>query len=386
MPRARDLRVRAVECELATGDVTLRDSSSPRGHARRRTRLSTAIMFLAAFVVSACSDVGQNALDPAGPYAQAPHDLIIPVAIIALVVFIFVQGLIFYTSWRYRDKGDGDTPLPKQVHGNTKLEIVWTVIPALILAVIAVPTVRGIFEQMAEPDTDYLSVEVIGHRWWFEFYYPDYDIYTANEVVIPTGMPVRLEMTSGDPARQVTDAVIHSFWIPQLAGKQDIEPGRITTLNLQADEPGRYLGMCAEYCGLSHANMRIRAVAKTSADFDAWVAEQTTPADEPTEELAARGRELFGDLGDRQACAACHQVWEGGSRGPSQGPDLTHLMSRDEFAGAIHDLNEENLRQWLRDPDSMKAMSYELNGIGMPNLDLSEDEIDALVAYLLTLG
>ncbi|MEX0869019.1 MAG: cytochrome c oxidase subunit II [Nitriliruptoraceae bacterium] len=362
----------------------MRDSSSPRGQAQRRTRRSTVLTLAAASTLAACSDVGQNALDPAGPFAQAPHDLIIPVAILALVVFVLVQGLVIYTSWRFRQK-PGDDALPAQVHGNTKLEIVWTIIPALILAVIAVPTVRGIFELSTEPDGDHLVVEVVGHRWWFEFYYPEHDIYTANELVIPAETPVRLEMTSGDPSRQVSDAVIHSFWIPQLAGKQDIEPGRTTTLNIQADEPGRYLGMCAEFCGLSHANMRIRAVAKTSAEFDAWVEAQTTPAAEPTGELATRGRDLFGDLGDRQACASCHQVWEDGSRSPSQAPDLTHLMSRSEFAGAIHDLTEENLRAWLRDPGSMKAMSYELDGIGMPNLDLSEDEIDALVAYLMTL-
>ncbi len=359
----------------------MRDRSSPRARLRPTTLLVAAV----ALLIAGCSDVGQSALEPAGPYAQAPHDLIIPVAIIALVVFVAVQGLIIYTSWRYRAK-DGDDALPKQVHGNTRMELVWTIIPALILAVIAVPTVRGIFDQMAEPEGDFMVVEVIGHRWWFEFHYPDHDIYTANELVMPVDVPVRLEMTAADPARQTTQAVIHSFWIPQLAGKQDLEPGRITTLNLQADEVGRYLGMCAEFCGLSHANMRIRADVLSAADFDAWVAAQTTPADVPEEDtLEARGRALFGDLGARQACASCHQVWEGGSRGPSTGPDLTHLFSRQEFAGAIHALDEENLRQWLRDPESMKAMSYEINGIGMPNLDLTEDEIDALVAYLLTL-
>jgi cytochrome c oxidase subunit II len=361
----------------------LRDRHTPRGRASRRIPLGLAAVV--SLLLAGCADVGQNALDPAGPFAQAPHDLIIPVALIALVVFVLVQGLLLYTVWRFRRK-DGDDELPEQVHGNTRLEIVWTVIPALILAAIAVPTVRGIFEIMDEPDEEFLTVEVIGHRWWFEYHYPDHDIYTANELIIPAGVPVRLEMTSGDPSRQVDQAVIHSFWVPQLAGKQDVEPGRTTRLNIQADEPGRYLGMCAEYCGLSHANMRIRVVAKTDAEYRAWIDEQTTPAEAPEEgSLAARGRELFGDLGDRQACAACHQVWEGGARGPSQGPDLTHLFTREEFAGAIHDLTEENLRAWLRDPNSMKAMTYELNGIGMPNLNLSDDEIDALVAYLLTL-
>ncbi|MEX0592174.1 MAG: cytochrome c oxidase subunit II [Nitriliruptoraceae bacterium] len=363
----------------------MRDRFILRGRTLRSRMPRVALLGAGAMVLAGCgSDAGQSALRPAGPFAQAPHDLIIPVAIIALAVFILVQGLIVYTSWRYRAKGDDE--FPKQVHGNTKLEILWTIIPALILAVIAVPTVRGIFEMAGEPAEEFLTVEVIGHRWWFEYYYPDQDIYTANELVIPAGVPVRLQMTATDPARQTSQAVIHSFWVPQLAGKQDLEPGRTTHLNIQADEPGRFLGMCAEYCGLSHANMRIRVIAKSDADYAAWLESQTTPAAEPEEgSLAARGRELFGDLGDRQACASCHQVWNGGSRGPSTGPDLTHLFSRTEFAGAIHDLTEENLREWLRDPEAMKAMSYEVNGIGMPNLNLTNDEIDALVAYLLTL-
>lgn len=124
------------------------------------------------------------------------------------------------------------------------------------------------------------------------------------------------------------------------------------------------------------------------ADFDAWVEAQRTPAEVPDEgTLEAQGRELFYDLGDgRQACASCHDIYEpGDSRQPNVGPDLTHLLSREEFAGAIHDVNAENLRAWLADPDAMKSMTYESNGIGMPNLNLSEEELDALVAYLLFL-
>jgi cytochrome c oxidase subunit 2 len=133
--------------------------------------------------------------------------------------------------------------------------------------------------------------------------------------------------------------------------------------------------------------MRARVEAMEPADFEAWVAAQRTPATVPAEgALEARGRELFGDLGARQACASCHQVWEGGGqRGAGQGPDLTHLMSRQEFAGAIHDMTPENLRAWLENPNSMKPMQYEVNGIGMPNLNLSDDELDALTAYLLSL-
>jgi len=364
--------------------VTLRDHARGSRTDRRRTLRSTVLLLGGAALLAGCTG-DASVLDPAGPYAQRPHDLILIVFGIAAVVFVLVQGLIIYTSWRYRQL-PGDDSMPEQTHGNTKLEVLWTVIPAIILAAIAVPTVQMIFTQMDEPE-EYLAVEVIGHRWWFEYYYPDYDIYTANEMAIPVGVPVRLEMTSADLARSPDLGVIHSFWIPRLAGKQDLVPGTTTYLNLQADIPGRFIGQCAEYCGLSHANMRARVEAMPMDEFEAWVAAQQAPAVAPTAgSLEARGRELFGDLGARQACASCHQVWEGsGLRGPAQGPDLTHLMSRLQFAGAIHDMTPENLRKWLADPNSMKPMQYEVNGIGMPNLNLSDDELDALVAYLLSL-
>lgn len=364
----------------------MRDRNISRRSTIRRPRATSTLLLGLTAVLAACGDAEQNALDPAGPFAQAPHDLIIPVAVIALAVFILVQGLIIYSVVKFRTRSDDDGSMPKQVHGNTRLEIVWTIIPALILAAIAVPTVQGIFGQTGEPEEEFLTVEVIGHRWWFEYHYPDHDIYTANELFIPVDTPVRLQMTSADPARSADQGVLHSFWIPRLAGKQDMVPGQTTYLNLQADEPGRYLGQCAEYCGLSHANMRARVVAVSDGDWQTWVDEQSAPAAVPAEgTLQADGRELFGDLGERRACASCHQVWEDGARNPNTGPDLTHLMSREEFAGAIHDMTEENLRKWLRDPNSMKAMQYDEIGIGMPNLDLSEDEIDALVAYLLAL-
>ncbi len=366
----------------------MRDRTVSRGS---RTRLAPGILLASALLLAACGDelnTPQSALNPQGPYAQQPHDLVVPVFAIAAAVFVLVQGLIIYSVIRFRQRDDDDGSLPVQVHGNTRLEIFWTVIPALILAVIAVPTVQMIFTMMDEPDEDYLTVEVYGHRWWFEYYYPDFDVYSANELVIPVGMPVRLEMTATDPQRQFDQGVIHSFWIPGLAGKQDVVPGQVTTLNLQADAAGRFLGQCAEYCGLSHANMRIRAESLEQADFEAWVADQQQPAAVPPDgSLEAQGRELYHDLGERPACASCHQVFEDGmTRAPGTGPDLTHLLSRAEFAGAIVDMTEENLRAWLADPNAIKPMQYDAeNRIGMPDLDLSDDELDALVAYLLTL-
>lgn len=368
-----------------TGDATLRDRTSPGVPTRRRTARGSLLVPGLALLLTACAG-DQSAMSPQGPFAQAPHDLIVIVLWMALGVFIFVQGLIIYSVVRYRRRRDDDGSLPAQVHGNTGLEITWTVVPALILAVIAVPTVQGIFDQMDEPeDENTLTVEVIGHRWWWEYYYPDFDIYTANELMMPVDTPVRLELTAADPARSPEDGVVHSYWVPPLGGKQDAVPGQVTHLNLQADEPGRYLGQCAEYCGLSHVNMRNRAVAMTQDDFDEWVDQQSTPAEVPEDGLAAEGRELYGQLEGRRSCAECHQVWEGdGERAPQVGPDLTHLMSREEFAGSIHDLDEENLREWLEDPTAMKAMQPE-RGIGMPDLNLDDDEVDALVAYLMTL-
>jgi cytochrome c oxidase subunit 2 len=386
-PTRGDATLRQTEVRPGPRDRARLDLPA-RARARRSTVAKVTLGLGAVFLLAACGDVSpQSALDPAGPYAQGPHDLIRWVFAIALLVFILVQGLIVYSIVKFRRRDDDDGSLPVQVHGNTRLEIAWTVVPALILAGIAIPTVQGIFSQTDAPDEG-IVVQVVGHRWWWEYYYPDYEIYTANELVIPEDTPVRLEMTAADNQRSADRGVLHSFWIPRLAGKQDVVPGQTTYLNLQADEPDqRYLGQCAEYCGLSHVNMRARAVTMTQEDFDAWVEEQQAPAATPESGLEAEGAALFADLGEgRQACVSCHQVYtEGGDRSPGVGPDLTHLFSREEFAGAIFELNEENLREWLRDPPAMKPMQYESNGIGMPDLDLSEDEIDALVAYLMTL-
>lgn len=345
-------------------------------------------------------------LAPQGPFAVESDKLFNLVMWIALAVFIVVQGLIIYAVIKFK-RADGDDELPEQVEGNHRLEIAWTVIPALILAVISVPTIQLIFELDAKPDNA-MTVEVIGHRWWWEYRYPDYGIITANELVMPVGVPLRLEMRSEETG-SADRGVIHSYWLPALAGKQDVVPGRITTLNVQAEETGRYIGMCTEYCGLSHANMRNRGVALSQADFDAWVADQQAGAEVPDDELAARGAELFGALGNgRQSCVSCHnvrtddaQAMDSSAFTPATGPNLTHFMSRKEFAGSIFDLyvredpndpnsaftdtvNEVQLKAWLENPPGEKAMTPE-DGIGMPRLGLTPDEIDALYAYLITL-
>lgn len=345
-----------------------------------RRRLGLAAVAGAGLLLAACS-TPQSALDPQGPFAEKPDTLFRIVLGIAAFVFVFVNGLLIAALVRFRARKDrDDQSLPVQVHGNTRLEILWTLVPALILAGLAVPTVSTIFELDERPEGA-MTVEVIGHRWWWEFRYPEQDIVTANEMVIPAERPIRLEMTAEEEGT-ASDAVIHSFWVPQLAGKQDVVPGRVTTLNLQADQPGRYLGQCAEYCGLSHANMRVRVVAEDEAGWREWVENQQSPPAEPESgTLAAEGKELLLE----RSCVACHTISGTDAQGV-RGPDLTHFASREEFAGAIFEVNEENLTEWLEDPPAMKPMRpTEEPSVGMPDLGLNQDEIEALVAYLLSL-
>lgn len=371
--------------------ASTRERMRPTPGSRRRA-LQIAVTAVFGLVLSACSDAPQSALSPKGPFAQKPHDLYMIVIAIAAVVFVFVQGLIIYVAVRFREKPDDDGTLPVQTHGNTKLEVLWTALPALVLAAVAVPTISMIFEMRDEAAPAY-EIEVIGHRWWWEYRYEGGAIVTANELVIPAGEQVRLIMTS-EEGGAVDNAVIHSYWIPALAGKRDVVPGRISKLNILADEPGRYLGQCAEYCGLSHANMRQRAVALPKAEFEQWLIDQRADGIMPTDAQAVRGQELFLS----NSCVGCHSI--GGTEAAGQvGPNLTHLMSRLEFAGAIHDLylrdadgnftdqpNVDLLQQWVRCAPELKAMRPE-NGVGMPCLSdsITPEDAAAIVAYLVTL-
>ena len=398
---------------------------SPRSTLRSpRIRLFAGIALLA-LVASACGsgempqDVLSNLDGQQARDVDRLWDIVFP---IATVIFFLVQGLIVFVVWRFRARSDEDNPV--QVHGNAKAEIGWTIAPALILAVVGVFTVVTVFDINERADaSEVLSVNVIGHQWWWEYEYPEQAavenaFVTANELVIPTGQDVQLRLTSAD--------VIHSFWPPKLAGKVDTVPGRTNYMKISADTPGDYSGQCAEYCGLSHANMRLRVIALEPAEFEEWVENQmdeaptaptttttttapttttteapggaagaaagrtttttepeepeTTPVGEDEELDVANGASLFVAKG----CSGCHTI--SGLEGANGriGPNLTHLYSRSTFAGAIFDLDDRNLRRWLRDPPGMKPMNPD-NGQGMPNLGLSEDEITQLIAYLETL-
>jgi cytochrome c oxidase subunit 2 len=325
------------------------------------------------------------------------------VFIMATVVFVIVQAGLLYVMIRYRAR-QGDVGEPVQVHGNTRLEILWTIIPVVILAGIGYPTVKGIFDVRAIPrGDDVLQVQVTGHQWWWEFEYVDYadetgrTLVTANELVIPEDTEVNLTMTSAD--------VIHSFWVPVLAGKRDVVPNRITNLTLIADDPTPpgepYPGQCAEYCGLAHADMRVKVHVRTETDFESWVDGQLTPATVPTAGTAAAGYDTF-----NITCVACHNATvarrdgvedigpvrslevDGVTFTSSLAPDLTHFGSRGTFGAGTFENNREHLAEWLANPSELKPMRPELNDIsegrilGMPNFNLSNENINNLIALL----
>jgi len=330
------------------------------------------LLVLALVAVGCASNAPQDTLDPSGPNANKELGLFQLVFWVAVGVFVLVQGLVILALVRFRRRDGDDGKEPVQVHGNTRLELGWTVAPALLLAVLAIPSVATIFTLARTPD-DALNVTLVARQFWWEYRYTDDEtnFSTANELHIPVGRDVRI---TEDGTLGNAD-VIHSWWVPKLSGKTDNIPGRVNKLTLKADEPGTYLGQCAEFCGLSHANMRLRVIAEPPEDFDRWVAEQREPGPPaPDEEsVEGQGRLVFSAKG----CTGCHTV-EGFSKG-KVGPDLTHLYSRQTFAGAMFDLNADNLRRWLRNPPAAKP------GARMPNLDLTPQEITQLIAYLQTL-
>lgn len=346
------------------------------------------------FLAGCADDAKQDSLDPQGPISHKIDDLFMPILYVAGVVFVLIMGICIVTVVKHRERPG--RPEPVQVHGSTKMEIGWTIAPALLLAGIAFPTISTIFDLSEEPKGDPLAVNVYGHMWWWEYEYEDGDdavpnVFTANELHIPTGRPVRLSMTSIEPGipnegdGEFATGVIHSFWVPKLAGKQDVVPGRTNKLTLQAVKPGVYYGQCAEYCNLAHADMRLRAVAHTPEDFQTWMAGQKQTAARPASGAAAEGFELFSGKG---GCVACHTMKGIEGAVARVGPNLTHLQSREVFGGATFDLTPENLKKWITNPSKMKPMRPEV-GTGMPARGaagtLTDDEIDKIVAYLETL-
>ena len=331
---------------------------------RTRTWLVAAVVGLGLVLAGCADDAPQDTLDPQGPWAEKIDSLWQWPYWIAVAIFFLVEGVIIFALWRFRHRRDDEAP--KQIHGNFKLEVGLTALPLVILLGLAVPTVGTLLDMAEEPEGDYLTIEVIGHQWWWEYQYPN-GVRTANDLVFPTGEDVVLNLRSAD--------VIHAYWIPKLNGKRDVIPGRLQKLKIRSDREGYFYGQCTEFCGDSHAWMRNRAQALSPQEFEQWLDDQARPAATPASETSPAGIGL--GLFTSKGCAGCHTI-NGVSQGRI-GPDLTHLMSRTTFAGSIFRTTPENLAAWLRDPPAEKPGSL------MPDLNLSEDEIRNLVAYLETL-
>lgn len=321
--------------------------------------LLAAILLASTAVLASCSpDDPQNTLAAAAEVAQKQQDLFYFILGWGAVVFVLVEGLLVFTLIRFRRQNDD---LPAQVHGNTKLEIGWTVVPALLMVVVIVPSVASIFDLADTPEIS-LEVNVIGHQWWWEFDYPGLGVVTANELHLPVGEAVALNLESAD--------VIHAFWVPKLAGKQDAIPQRGNPMWLRADTPGVYYGQCAELCGVQHAQMALRVIVQTREEFDAWVRQQRAGAALAAGDLA--GAQVFANPANQ--CIVCHTV-QGVSAG-NVGPDLTHVGSRRTIAAGVLENTPENLKEWITDPQAIKPGSL------MTQVPLTEDQITQLVAYL----
>ena len=335
-----------------------------KGLSARGRRLSLGVLVAAfALLGSACGgDAGpQDFLTPEGPVAERADGLWDITFAIAVIIFVIVEAVLVFTIVKFRRRPGREAA---QFHGNTKVEVILTLIPTLILAGLAVPTVKAIAD-LAEKPKDALEVTVLAKQFWWQYTYTDDDVVTANELHVPTGQPVFLTLEGED--------VIHSFWIPKLTGKQDVVPGRVNHMQFIADNPGTYWGQCTEYCGLSHANMRLRVIAHEPAEFEQWLEDQKQPAAASVSGVAADGQELF-----MQNCVNCHAI-EGTDAKGTSAPNLTHFASRETFAGALFENNAANLRRWIDNPAAVKP------GALMPDYGLSAQEIDAVVAYLETL-
>jgi cytochrome c oxidase subunit 2 len=364
--------------------------------------LFTGILF--AFFLVGCGEESPTALGSHttlttyGPVADSERFLFYIIFAIATVIFVVVELMLIVSIIRYHSKPG--MPNPRQNHGNLRVEVLWTVIPALILFVILGVTIQGLFQVSTVPSGKSITVEAVGHQWWWEFYYPEYNITTADSLHAPVNTVVNVKLYSNN--------VIHSFWIPALTGKTDDIPGHNNTKWFEANQTGVYYGECAEFCGAEHAHMAFNAVIDTPDTFNTWVTTQQQAAVRPaTGSLEAQGSILFNNI-----CSQCHGIVGHGVAGqdknyitgyqdPSRacdslnqackvGPNLTHFAQRNLIAGGVlvhnrdkclnpNDLSQCNLAKWLADPQGIKP------GNDMV-VALTPDQIKALVAYLESLN
>jgi cytochrome c oxidase subunit II len=313
---------------------------------------------------------GPDIFSPASTPAHSIYNLALFVVVVATAIFVTVCSLLVYSIVRYRRRSSDDGREPPQVYGSNQVELAWTVLPVLIVVVLFLASAR-VIHAVQDPSFPPGTTEVtaVGHQFWWEFRYPQQGFVAANELHVPVSdpkhpTPTRITLLSAD-----TD---HSFWVPRLAGKTDLIPNRVNSMWIDPHETGVYLGQCAQYCGTQHAKMLLRVIVESREDFDRWVANQQQSGKRI--DTVARGREVF----EATACVNCHTIGGTNSKG-TFGPDLTHLMSRATIAAGAADNTRENLRLWVKNPDDIKP------GARMPAMQLNDQQLDDVVAYLLSL-
>lgn len=418
--------------------------SNPLSRLPRRLPGSGLVILLGLLLAGCASDAELDTLDPQSGVADEIYDLALPVFIVGGIVLVLVCGAVVFLGLKNRVKNyEDDDEFPAQVSHNNTLEIAWTIVPAVVMAIIAVFTLTTHFSINDIDEANALTLDVhgetveweptivvVGQQWWWEYRYyldgtqieaadfddprslPPADIVTSGQFAMPIGEEVELIITSRD--------VIHSFWIPKLNGKRDAVPGRFQPWKIEADDPGVYFGQCTEFCGLSHSRMRMQAIAMTPADFQDWIEMQMSDAafddelqpyvdafraGEPAvvgddAGAALRGLDVFAGQ-----CASCHLVngfndleYDGAEVVSGSAPNLTHLMNNTTFAGGILNMynpdgsvNRDDLSRWIRDPAEVKdnAAANLADGElprGMPDRNLTERQIDDVIAFLETLG
>jgi cytochrome c oxidase subunit 2 len=306
-----------------------------------------------------------STLTPKSDFAAWIYHLFIQVTAWDTLILIIVAVSLTLALTVFSSR-TGQAAPPRSARSDLALEVTWTIGPALVLLFISIPTVRLIFRsQPAVAPKGALEIRVLAHQWWWEFTYPN-GIHTANELHVPIDRPIRLELKTAD--------VIHSFWVPELGGKRDVVPAQVNHLTLEPKVEGVYLGQCAEFCGLSHANMRFRVFVDSREQFVEWERNQLGgPIQPPQSGPVADGASYFAS----SPCTTCHTI-SGVSKG-LRGPDLTHFAARTTLAAGVLANDPENLAKWIEDPDALKP------GAEMPKLGMRGAQLDDLVAYLESL-
>lgn len=328
-------------------------------------------LFALALLLTACgvynfSDDEAMTIDVKSDLNRDIFNLYALVFWLATAVFVVVEAALIFAVLRYRRR-PGDR-LPRQIHGNNRLELAWTVAPALLLVLVAVPTLQLIIKHGSPPPANAVRVEVIGRQFWWEVRYPELGVTTANEIHLPVGRTAAFNLTSAD--------VQHSFWVPKMGGKMDLYPTRNNVLWFTPNETGNYFGQCAELCGTGHAYMKMRVMVDSEGDFNAWVAGQRGAVAAAQGDQLQRGAQVFTQNG----CGGCHYI-EGlqGAQG-RVGPNLTHIGGRTTIAAGWIDNTPENMRRWIYNPSQIKP------GVLMPAFErIGDQDMDALVAYLESL-